>query len=264
MKVVVYDLKGQEAGHIDLGQAFSMPVRTDIIIRAVIAEQASARQPYGVNPLAGKRTSAHYHGLRRYRWSMMNKEMARMSRIHHQGYLDYTARFVPQAIKGRPAHPPKVEKVWAKKMNKKEILFAILAGAAATMDAKAVAKRGHIINGSKLPIVVKDDIEKISKTSEILAFLEKIGLGSEIERCKCANKRAGRGKSRGRSTKAKVGPLIVVKSDKGIGKIKAIDVSTVNRLMVSQLASGGLPGRLCIWSTSAAEEMKKLYSKLRG
>jgi large subunit ribosomal protein L4e len=242
MKSKIYDINGMEAGQIELGELFSIPVRLDIIKRAVIAEYV--RQPYGRDVLAGKRTSAHYHSLRRYRWTMMNREMARMARIHHQGYLDWTARFVPQAVKGRAAHPPKVEKIWTKKINKKEKLLALLSAISATADPKFVAGRGHIIDGIKLPLIVKDDIEKISTTSDIIAILEKIGLGAELKRCK-------------------KGPLIVVKEDKGIGKIKAIDAVTINRLHVGQLAPGALPGRLCIWSTSAIEELKKLHAKLR-
>ncbi len=258
MKGVVYDMEGKEVGEIELGMAFSTPIRPDIIARAVIAERANARQPYGTDPLAGKRTSAHYHGLRRYRWTMMNREMARMARIHHQGWLDWTARFVPQAVKGRPAHPPKVEKVLTKKINKKEALFALLSAAAASANSEAVAAR-HIIDGVRLPIIVTDDIEKAT-TADIIALLKKLGLSKELQRCKRKKVRAGRGKSRGRA-KTKKGPLLIVAQDRGIGKIKALDVVTINKLSVCQLAPGAMPGRLCIWSRSAVEKLKELAKK---
>jgi len=37
-----------------------------------------------------------------------------MSRIHGKGagYMAWRARVVPQAVKGRRAHPPKSEKIW--------------------------------------------------------------------------------------------------------------------------------------------------------
>src|SRR3989338_4855614 len=109
----IYDTTGNPLEEIKLPGVFSTPYRPDVIKRAVLAEQSAKRQPYGADPLSGKRTSAHYHGKRKYRWAMMNKEMARMSRIHGKvGSLHFTARFAPQAVKGRQAHPPKAEKIW--------------------------------------------------------------------------------------------------------------------------------------------------------
>ena len=90
----VYDLEGKEVEEVKLPKVFSYAYRPDIIKKAVLASQANRRQPYGLDPLAGKRTSAHYHGKRKYRWTMMNKEMARISRIHGKvGYLNFVARF---------------------------------------------------------------------------------------------------------------------------------------------------------------------------
>src|SRR3990172_1377076 len=125
MKVPVYSLKGEVKESKDFHKAFSEPVRTDLISRAVAVERSGSRQPYGTDPLAGKRTSAHYHGRRKVRHSMMNREMSRMARIHGTGFMHMTARFVPQATKGRKAHPPKGEKVWTLEMNKKERMKAL-------------------------------------------------------------------------------------------------------------------------------------------
>ncbi len=119
MQTSIYDIKGKVKGKITIPKIFSVAVRKDLIEKAVLAERSRKRQPYGSDPLAGKRTSAHYHGRRSIRWSMMNREMARTKRIHNQGGLNYTARFVPQATKGRKAHPPKAEKKWKLKINKK-------------------------------------------------------------------------------------------------------------------------------------------------
>mgnify|MGYP001598407987 CR=1 FL=1 len=120
MKVKVYDLEGNAVGDVELPKVFSTSYRPDVIKRAVLAQQSAKRQPYGTDPLAGLRSSAHYHGSRHYRYAMMNKEMSRMPRIHGKvGYMAWRGRVAPQTVKGRRAHPPKAEKNWEKKINKK-------------------------------------------------------------------------------------------------------------------------------------------------
>ncbi|MEM5798467.1 MAG: 50S ribosomal protein L4 [Candidatus Aenigmatarchaeota archaeon] len=267
MRFSVYTIDGKRTGHIDLARLFSIPIRDDVIKKAVLAERAAARQPYGRDELAGKRTSAHYHGLRHYRWTMMNREMARMKRIHHQGYLEWTARFVPQAVKGRLAHPPLVEKVWKQKINKKERILALLSAASATAIPQLVKNRGHKLENVQLPIIVEDDIEAIKKAKELEAFLKKIGLEHEIERIRKTKQRAGKGKRRGRRIIKRKGPLIVIKKDRGIGLISSIpgiDIVNAEKLTVSHLAPGTTPGRLCIWSKGACEFIDKLGEKIGG
>lgn len=108
-------------------KVFSEPIREDLILCAVLASQSKRRQPYGTNPLAGKRTAAHFHSGRpsrtgAHRWAMIGREMARLPRLHGKTvpWLSFRARFVPQAVKGREAFPPLVEKVWAQEINDKE------------------------------------------------------------------------------------------------------------------------------------------------
>jgi large subunit ribosomal protein L4e len=263
MRVPIYSLSGEAAGEIQLAPTFSLPVRADLIRRAVLAEQSRLRQPYGADPLAGKRTSAHYHGRRGRRMSMMNREMARMKRIHGQGYLNFTARFVPQAVKGRKAHPPVTHKVWARKVNKKEMRKALLSAVAATAVTDLVLSRGHRIDAAaRLPLIVDDTFEGLTKIREVKAVLERLGLAAEIMRPKKRAIRAGRGKRRNRKHRRKKGLLIVVKQDRGIIRaarnLPGLDAVTVGGLTVSLLAPGSHPGRLCLWTQSACKEMEKL------
>ncbi len=262
MKTHIYSIAGEVKGDIDLGGLFKHSVRTDLITRAFLAEQSKFRQPYGVDPLAGKRTSAHYHGRRGIRQSMMNKEMARMPRIHGQGYLNFTARFVPQAIKGRKAHPPLAEKIWKQKINKKEMRKALLSAISATAMKDMVLARGHAINGLNLPIVIEDKFEELKKAKEVADVFEKIGLKDEIKRVGKRKVRSGKGKLRSRRYREKKGPLIIVKEDKGIiaaaKNIPGCDAVTVKGLTINLLAPGSHPGRLCIWTKSAFEEAEKL------
>lgn len=258
--IPVYDLEGKESGRITLPLSFSEKVRIDLIQKAVLAEQSKLRQPYGSDPLAGHRTSAHYHGMRHSRYSQMNRELARHKRIHNQGYLNLTARFNPHTVKGRRAHPPKVEKVWKLKINKKERLKALKSALAATLDKNLVLKRGHEIEELKhVPLVLEDDFQKINKTSEALKIFEKFGLMKEIERCKEKKVRSGKGKMRGRRYNKKKGPLVVIAKDEGIIKaienIPGVDVVLAKDLTVSLLAPGTHPGRLAIFTKTAIKEL---------
>jgi len=264
MKVDVFDLQGQPKEKIDLPKVFSEPVREDLIRRAVLVTLSKQRQPYAVDPMAGKRTSAHYHGVRRGRYSMMNREMARMPRMHGKlsPHLMWRSRFVPQTTGGREAHPPITEKIWGLKINKKERQKTVRSAIAATSSKELVAKRGHRIDSIKeLPIVVVNEIQELKKTRDVIEFLKKIGLEKELERISEKKIKAGRGKLRARKYKKKTGPLFVVTEDKGISKavkrIQGVNVCKVQNLSAIYLAPGANAGRLTVWSKSAIENLKK-------
>ena len=266
MKVDVFNLEGKPIEKINLPKVFSTPVREDLILRAFLSTMSKKRQPYGTDVMAGKRTSAHYHGMRHHRYTMMNREMARLPRLHGKTvpFLYWQARFVPQAKGGRAAHPPKVEKVWEQKINKKEKRKAIESAIAATALKEFVERRGHKIGELKqLPIVVDDKIQEIKKSKELVEFLKKIGLNEEIKRIKKKKIRAGKGKARGRKYKKKIGPLIVITQDKGIVKaaknLPGCNVCRVKNLSVELLAPGAMPGRLTIFTKSALEKLMKKY-----
>jgi large subunit ribosomal protein L4e len=264
MKTNILDVQANPKGEIELPKVFETEFRPDLIKRAVLAIQSHNRQSYGVDPLAGKKTSAHYHGVRKGPHHMMNIETARMKRIHGgPPGLQLRARFVPQAVKGRKAHPPKVEKIWYQKINKKERILAIKSAIAATVIKDIVIKRGHKINGINLPIVIVDDIQSFQKTKQIKEFLEKIGLKKELERAKIKKVRAGKGKRRGRKYKKKKSLLFIVSKDKGISKavknIPGADFSLVKNLNAELLAPGTHAGRLTIWSESAINKIGEIY-----
>ncbi len=261
MKVNVFDLKGKSSGQIELPELFTQKVRPDLVKRAFLAVQSSLRQPYGSDPMAGKRTSAHYHGRRRVRYTMMNIDRARLPRIHGGSpHLNYRVRRVPQSVKGRRAHPPKTMKNWVQKINRKENILALKSAFAATASLDYVRKRGHAIDGIKLPLIIKDDIHSLKKTKDVKGLLIELGLEKELERTKQKKVRAGKGKRRGRKYKRKVGPLIIISEDKGIAKagknIAGVDVRLLDALTVKDLAPGTNPGRLTIYSQSAIKALE--------
>jgi len=261
MKVDVLNLNGEPVEKIDLPQVFNESYRPDVIRRAVISLQSQRRQPYGPNVLAGLRTSAHYHGSRRKRYTMMMRDMARMQRIHGGApHMAWRARKVPQAVKGRRAFPPKVEKIWEQKINKKEKNLALRSAIAATANKDIVMTRGHAIDKIKtLPLIVKDDIEKLKKTKDVEKLLLSLGLEEELKRLDKRKVRPGKGKMRGRKYKGRIGPLIIVEKDKDIKKacknMTGVDVLNVKNISVEHLAPGSTAGRLTIWSKSSIEKL---------
>jgi large subunit ribosomal protein L4e len=263
MKIAVYNMKGMEKGSITLGRRLSGPVRQDLIKRAVAAELAARRQPYGTDPEAGKRTSAKYRGRRGVRHSMMNREMARMKRITSTRSLYMRARFVPQAVKGRKAHPPKAEKIWERKINKKERTAALFSAAVATLDRGWIEKRGYDLEYiKKIPVVVEDKLEEVKTIRDVKQILDNFGLIEELEWLGEKKIRSGKGTMRGRRYKRKRGMLIVVENDKGIARatrnLAGLEVCEVANLGVDMLAPGAEPGRLCIWTEGALKKMEGL------
>jgi large subunit ribosomal protein L4e len=260
MKVDVFDLDGKPKEKIELPKVFSEQIREDLIRRAVLVSLSNKRQPYGTDIEAGQRSSAHYHGYRRHRYAMMNREMARMPRIHGKAppFLYFSARNVPQATKGREAHPPRVEKIWKLRINKKERVKAIRSALAAVANKEIVLKRGHKFDG-EVPIVVEDKFQEFKKTKDVVEFLKKIGLKKELERISEKKVRAGRGKMRGRKYKRKIGPLFVISEDKGISRaaknISGTEVVEAKKVGAIHLAPGTMPGRLTIFTKSAIEKL---------
>ncbi|MBI4019045.1 MAG: 50S ribosomal protein L4 [Candidatus Aenigmarchaeota archaeon] len=264
MMAKIYDVHGKEAGTVELPAVFKTEYKPSLIKKAVLAMQANKRQAYGRDPLAGKKTSAHYHGSRHYRYTMMNKEMARIARIHGRiGYLAFTARFVPQAVKGRKAHPPVAEKVWTQKINKKEARAAVRSLIAATANAEIVKARGHLYE-NQLPVIVTNDFEKIAKAKEMAVALEKVLGSKEMARSGQKKIRAGKGKTRGRKYRQKIGPLLVVSAKcdamKACSAIPGVNVVTASNVNAEFLAPGTHAGRLAVYTVSALKELEKRFA----
>jgi len=267
--VSVLGIDGKEIEKMELPKVFYYPVREDLILRAFLAIKSHKRQPYGTNKLSGLRTSAHYHGRRRSRYTMMNREIARHQRLHGKTvpFIFWQARVAPQTKGGRLAHPPVVEKKWYQKINKKERIKAIISAIAATSLKEFVKARGHRVEDVKeLPIIVDDKIEEVKKAKQIVELLKKIGLDKELERVKEKKVRAGKGKMRGRRYKKKVGILFVVNEDRGISmaarNLPGCEVVKAKDLSVEQLAPGGKQGRLTIFTKSAILKLGEKYGSV--
>jgi len=257
-EVNVYDLKGEVVGTITLPDIFHTPFRPDVIKRTVVALQSHRLQPQGRNPMAGKRTTAESIGT--------GYGIARLPRVKGSRYPKARqAAFAPSTVGGRATHPPTSEKVIYKRINKKERRLGIRSAIAATASAELVSDRGHIIGEvPSLPLVVSDELQSVSKSSEIREVFKKLGLWADVEKVKYSRKiRAGRGKMRGRRYKQAIGPLIVVGEDRGVVRAArnhpGVDVIEVERLNAELLAPGTHPGRLTVWTKSAVEKVSALF-----
>lgn len=253
MKVNVYSIEGEVKEEIELPAIFNEEYRPDLIKRAVLSAQSARIQPWGNDPMAGKRTSAESWGS--------GRGVAMVPRIKGGS----RTAFIPQAIGGRRAHPVRAEKNHHEKVNNKERRFAIRSAIAATTDAELVAARGHVAeNIEQLPIIVEDDLEAVKTASETREIFEKLGVYDDVIKAKNSKHiRAGRGKTRGRKYKQGKGPLVVVGEDKGISlgarNHAGVDIVVADNLNAELLAPGTHAGRLTIFTKSAVEKLGGLF-----
>lgn len=262
MKLSVLSLQISEVKKIDMPNQFSEPIRTDLIKRAVKAIESHNRQPYGSSPEAGMRQSA-YVSKRRHKYKgtygIGQSRTPRKSLSSRGTRFNWVGAVAPQTVGGRRSHPPKAEKIWDQKMNKKERRKAIRCALSATMTKEIVSKRGHIIPDN-YPFIIETKLETISKTKEAKDLLRKLGLKEDLERSSVRKIRAGKGKARGRKYKKRIGPLIIVadeycKAMDAFSNIPGVEVEVVEKINAQLLAPGCVPGRLTIFSENAIERI---------
>ncbi|HDS59339.1 MAG TPA: 50S ribosomal protein L4 [Thermoplasmatales archaeon] len=251
MKAKVYALDGSVADEITLPHIFEETFRPDLIRKAVTAVRANRRQPYGVEATAGKKHPVESWGP--------GRGVSRVPRLT-QGNR---AAFMPGSVGGRSAHPPKPEKNWNKKINKKEMALARRSALAAAANADLVRQRGHRFDEEvALPVVLDDDFESLSKTKEVVEALEKIGVYADVERARQGKHvRAGKGKRRGRKYKVPKSMLIVASHPANLKKaarnLVGVDVIMPTEVNVEHLAPGGDAGRLTLFTRQALKAMKE-------
>lgn len=243
-RVALVSVRGKAGEPVSLPLAFSTPLRPDLIRRAVVAAQSSRRQPHSTSPTAGVRHSVE--------WSGKGRGVARTPRLMDS----MRGAQAPNTVGGRPAHPPRVDTIWAKKINVKERRLAFSSALAATREAALVKARGHSIpDGIHLPVVVEDPVEALATSAEAREFLNRLHLWEEVERAQAGvHVRAGRGKRRGRFRQAPVGLLIVTSAPgraRGFRNLSGVDVVPAPRLGTEDLAPGGTAGRLAVFSQAA-------------
>jgi large subunit ribosomal protein L4e len=248
-KVNVYGIDGVPTEKIDLPEVFDTAYRPDIIRKAFNILHSNKRQTYGADPYAGTKHATASIGK--------GRGQSRVPRLT-QGR---TAALAPCVVGGRRAHPPKAERNWKEKINKKERLQSINSALAATADKKIVSSRGHKFDDKiTLPIVIDDKFDKTKKTKEVIEIFEKIGIYDDVLRATNGKHiRAGRGKMRGRKYKIPKSILVISTKEniqKSSGNLTGVDVVKPDRINIEYLAPGGDAGRLTIFTKSALMQIR--------
>ena len=267
MKLKIKDLSGKIVKELDLPEQFNETYRTDLITRAVLAIQSHKRQPYGSSPVAGKQHVTWLSRRRRDYKGSYGRGISRVPRktlLRRGSQFYWVAALAPGTVGGRRAHPPKVEKIWAEKINEKERRKAIRSAIASTLNIDVVKIRNHILPND-WPFGIVDDIKGIEKTKELINVLTTLGFEKELERAKEKKIRAGKGKMRGRKYRRKKSLLIVIDSrDKIINAAKnipGVDVVEVKNLNAELLSPGAHGIRLTLWTEGALKKLndEKLF-----
>lgn len=263
-----FSVEVSQGKKVTLPEAFSAPVREDIIKLAIASARANRRQAYGSNAHVGKR--APMAGMKHsVEWWGKGRGVSRVMRRTGQR----RAAQNPHTLGGRRAHGPKVEKDWSRKLNRTERRLARNSALTATTDVSMVSGRGHRFADeiSSLPIILGDysengkkiDIEAFNLsggTRKVSAIFEALGLGEDLRRASNGRKiRAGKATMRGRVHKTPKSVLLVVANKDGLAKaarnLPGVDVVAAKDLSAEHLAPGGDLGRLTVFTKAAVEAL---------
>ena len=178
MKVI--NLEGKKVKEINLPKQFSEDYHPNLIKRAVWTIQSNKRQPYGTKERAGLRYSSTLSKRRKDYKGSYGKGLSRTPRkvMWRRGtQFGYVGATAPGTRGGRKAHPPKSEKVFDKKINKKEKQFAFSGALALTASLKEVQSKYKTLQDKKievkLPIVFDNKILSL-KSKQFLDALKRI------------------------------------------------------------------------------------------
>ena len=261
MKTTILAINGKKEGDIELPRVFDTEINRTIIHKAYINLESHKFQKHSTKPTAGMEVVADSND------PPTGRGVARIAKIKGGGGgRAGQAGEVASTRGGRQAHPPIASKVIYKKINKKENKLALCSAIAATASKELVEKRGHKVDGiDAFPLVISDDIEKISKTSELTKILEDLKITQDVDRLSKRKRRTGKVALRGRVSKVGKSALFVVSKSENIskaaGSIPGIEVCNAKELSVLNLAPGGTLIRLTVFSKKAIEEIAEIKSR---
>lgn len=256
MKANLIDKTGKEKGKIELPEAFSTPIREDILLK--VFEAQKRHQPMGLKPFAGMMYSAS--GIlrrKRHSWKVTyGKGIARTPRkimSRHGVSFVWVGATVSNTRGGRRAHGPKSWENQFKKINKKEMKIALCSALNGTVNKEALAKKYSQEIKFELPVVFDSSVLNL-KTKEFFGVLKSV-FGESFEKLLQKKEiRAGRGKMRGRTYKQNAGLLFVVGNDEDM-KISGIDVVKAGNLAIKDLAPNGFAGRFTCYTEKAIKDL---------
>jgi large subunit ribosomal protein L4e len=265
MKVSLKDLRGKEIESLELPSVFNTPFRPEIIKKVYVNVLSTKFQPQGRYPAAGEIVSAESRNT--------GQGIARIARARGEGFQRAgQAAGVGGVRSGRLTHPPVSWKKNYKKINKKEKQLGFCSAIAATSNKDIIEKRGHNIGKiSAFPILVANDLEKITKTAELRKTLLSLGLEDDLKRStNIVRVPSGKSRLRGRKKHAALSCLIVVSKDSPVSKLNkslpGVSVVSIENLSIMDLVPGTKPVRLTIYTKNAIDSMNKIntvWSKIQ-
>jgi large subunit ribosomal protein L4e len=236
---------------------FSAPIRDDVVSFCHTAMAKNRRQAHGVFWQQGHQHSAESWGT--------GRAVARIPRISGSGtHRSGQAAFGNMCRKGRMFAPLKIWRKWHRKSNLNQKRHAVASALAASACAPLVLAKGHrVMDVPELPLVA--DSLNMDTTAGLLSALNSLGAKADLERVRKSKKmRAGQGKYRNARFTHRRGPLIVYGDANPKVKLAArnlpgVDVCSVNRLNLLQLAPGGVVGRFVVFTRDAFESLDHLF-----
>jgi large subunit ribosomal protein L4e len=219
----------------------------------------NSRQPYAVSRAAGHQTPAESWGT--------GRAVSRIPRVPGGGtHRAGQGAFGNMCRGGRMFSPTKVWRKWHRKINQNQRRFALVSALAASALPALVMARGHRIEEvPEIPLVLSTEtVADVTKTKQAVALLQKFNSYEDVEKVKDSRKiRAGKGKMRNRRHVQRRGPLVIYAErspfTKAFRNLPGVELCSVERLNLLQLAPGGHLGRFVIWFQDAFERLDSLY-----
>jgi large subunit ribosomal protein L4e len=263
MQTNIYQLDGSSVKKEELPKIFDSEFREDLVKRALLAEQSLRYQRQGHYVLAGMQTTALYVGA--YGTYRTGRHIGRAIRPRQKlasGRMGYVRR-IPSSVKGKRAHPHKIEKTIIERINEREYRKAIESAIGGTKNINQIKAR-HSVE-MQMPIVVESKLENISKSKDLILVLQNLKLDSDLKKSKDPKIRKHHNRY-SVSKRYRKSMLIVANDASNIEKagrnIPGVDVCGIKSLKVELLAPGGKP-RLVIWTESALQGLEEAVSKAR-
>jgi len=262
--VTVQGAGGDKPTQLAMPSVFLAPIRPDVVHFVHSNMAKNSRQAYAVSKWAGHQTSAESWGT--------GRAVARIPRVPGGGtHRAGQGAFGNMCRGGRMFNPTKTWRKWHRKINVNQRRYAVCSALAASALPALVMARGHRVEEiPEVPLVV--DALECSKTSKAKEALEAVGAYDDVVKSKNSYAvRAGKGKMRNRRHVQRRGPLVVLTEEaikQGAGKafrnLSGVEVASVERLNLLQLAPGGHLGRFCVWSKAAFERLDAIYGTHRA
>jgi len=253
------EASSKPTSHIPLPAVMEAPIRSDVVQDVHTKINKNKRQAYAVSKYAGHQTSAESWGT--------GRAVARIPRVSGGGtHRAGQGAFGNMCRGGRMFAPTKTWRRWHVKVNVNQRRYALVSALAASAIPSLVLARGHRISEvAEVPLVVDSkSIDSIDKTKSALALLKNLKAFADVEKVSDSHKiRRGKGKLRGRRYVQRRGPLIVYNDKapltKAFRNLPGVELVSVTRLNLLQLAPGGHMGRFVIWTKDAFERLDSIY-----